>query len=93
MANRKIYVLNAWVVDANGAWHQYEGTPKTFDSKNYSDDIEKAQKRAKGEFSDIVGDMSKVDNRKVQTVTLVDESGFNIVDPFTDGTLAEPEQA
>lgn len=91
MANRKIFTLNAWTVDSTGAWHQYNGTPKTFDSKNYNDDIDKAQKRAKGEFSDIVGDMSKIDNRKIQTVTLVDESGFNIVQPFTDGTLFEEE--
>ena len=91
MANRKIFYLNAWVVDANGTWSQYSGTPKTFDSKNYSDDIEKASKRAKGEFSDIVGDMSKVDNRKLQCVTLQDENGTYIVNPFVDGTLLEPE--
>ena len=91
MANRKIFILNAFVVDANGAWHQYNGTPKTFDSKNYNDDVEKAQKRAKGEFSDIVGDMSKVDTRKIQTVTLTDESGFNVMPPFVDGSLYEPE--
>lgn len=89
---RKIFTLNAWIVDSNGTWNQYSGTPKTFDSKNYSNDIEKAQKRAKGEFSDIVGNMSKVDNRKLQTVTLVDESGFDIVTPFTDGTLVESEE-
>lgn len=83
----KIYTLNAWTVDANGTWHQYDGTPKTFNSKNYQDDADKALKRAKGEFSDIVGDMSKIDNRKIQTVTLCDESGFNVVNPFTDGTL------
>ena len=50
MANRKIFTLNAWTVDSTGAWHQYTGTPKTFDSKNYDDDIDKAQKRAKGKF-------------------------------------------
>lgn len=90
--NRKIFTLNAWVVDANGAWHQYDGTPKTFDSKNYDNDIGKAQKRAYGEFSDIVGDMSKVDTRMVQTVTLVDESGFDVVQPFADGSLSTPEE-
>ena len=91
MANRKIFTLNAWIVDANGTWNQYSGTQKTIDSKNYSGDIEKALKRAKGEFSDIVGDMSKIDSRKLQTVTLVAEDGFNVVDPFTDGTLYEPD--
>lgn len=98
MANRKIFYLNAWVVDANGTWSQFANsengisTPTTFDSKNYSDDIEKAQKRAKGAFSDIVGLMSKVDNRKLQCVTLQDESGTYIVDPFVDGSLLEPDE-
>ena len=98
MASRKILYLNAWVVDSNGTWSQFSNneknisTPTTFDSKNYQDDIEKAQKRAKGVFSDIVGLMSKVDNRKLQCVTLQDENGTYIIPPFIDGTLIEPEQ-
>ena len=88
---RKIFTVDAWVVDANGAWHQYTGTPKTFDSKNYADDIEKTLNRAKGEFYDISGAMCKVDNRKLQTVVLMAEDGFMPIDPFTMGTLTEPD--
>lgn len=93
MANRKIYVLNAWVVDANGAWHQYDGTPRTFDSRNYSDDPNIALKRAEGAYHEIVSAMCKIDNRKVQTVVLTAEDGFMSIPPFTSGTLAEPEPA
>lgn len=91
MANRKIYVLNAWVVDANGAWHQYDGTPRTFDSRNYNDDPNVALKRAEGAYHEIVGAMCKIDTRKVQTVVLTAEDGFMPIAPFSCGTLAEQE--
>ena len=73
---RKIYIVNAMVVDANGAFHIMDGYPKSFDSKNYSDDVEKAKRRADGDASDTWGDMCKIDTRQLQTVTLEDADGI-----------------
>lgn len=72
---RNIFIVNAQIVDANGSFSALSGYPKTFDSKNYSDDIDKARKRADGEFSDCWGDMCKRDDRQVQVVTLTDVHG------------------
>lgn len=87
---RKLYILMAWVVDANGAYHTLDGYPKLFDSKNYDNDPDKALLRAKGDFHDTIGNMCKVDNRKLQTIVLMGEDGF-IIDSFSTGNLAEPE--
>ena len=72
---RNIFIVNAQIVDANGSFSALPGYPKTFDSKNYSDDIDKARKRADGEFSDCWGAMCKRDDRQIQVVTLTDVYG------------------
>lgn len=72
---RNIFIVNAQIVDANGSFSALSGYPKTFDSKNYSDDIDKARKRADGEFSDCWGAMCKRDDRQIQVVTLTDVYG------------------
>ena len=89
---RKIFVLLAWIVDANGAYHTLDGYPKVFDSKNYGNDPAKALLRAKGDFHGTIGDMCKVDSRKIQTIILMGEDGF-VIDTFTTGSLAESEVA
>ena len=75
---RNIFIVNAQIVDANGAFHVVDGYPKTFDSNNYQNDIVKAQKRAEGDFSETWGAMCKRDDRMIQTVTLSTADGFQI---------------
>ena len=75
---RQIFIVDAMVVDANGTFNHLTGYPKVFDSKNYQDDIDKAQRRAEGDMSDTWGDMCKVDTRQIQTVTLTTVDGFQI---------------
>lgn len=87
---RQIYLVNAWIVDANGALHILDGYPKTFDSKNYGNDIEKSQRRAEGEFSEAWGAMCKRDDRQQQTVTLMTADGF-MLDKKSSGQLADVE--
>ena len=87
---RKIYLNTAFIIDANGAFHLMDGYPKTFDSKNYSDDAGKTYRRAVGDYHDVVGAMCKNDTRKVQTVNVVDETG-EIIESFTTGEL-NPEE-
>lgn len=75
---RQIFIVDAHIVDANGTFNYLEGYPKTFDSKNYGGDAEKAQKRAEGDMSEQWGKMCKVDTRQIQTVTLSTVDGFLI---------------
>jgi hypothetical protein len=75
---REIFIVQAHIVDANGTFNFLAGYPKTFDSKNYDGDIEKARRRAEGEFSDCWGAMCKRDDRTIQTVTLSMSDGYQL---------------
>lgn len=87
---RQIFIVNAYIVDANGAFNQLSGYPKTFDSNNYNNDTNKAQKRADGDASECWGAMCKRDDRKLQCVTLETVDGFQLYKKSM-GTLNEPE--
>lgn len=67
---REIYEVTAKIVDANGNYNTLSGYPKTFDSKNYNDDVDKTYKRAEGEWHDVMGVMSKRDDRLLQLALL-----------------------
>lgn len=75
---RQIFIVDAMIVDANGTFNRIEGYPKKFDSKNYGDDVDKAQRRAEGDMSEAWGAMCKVDSRWIQTVTLSTVDGFQL---------------
>lgn len=85
---RQIYIVNASIVDANGAWNTLNGYPKTFDSRSYDNDIDKTQKRAEGEFSETWGAMCKRDDRQQQTAMLYTADGF-VLDSKVDGRIAD----
>lgn len=72
---RNIFIINAQIVDSNGTHATLDGYPKKVDSKNYSDDVDKARKRADGEFAEAWAAMCKNDVRQIQTVTLEDVYG------------------
>lgn len=75
---RDIFIVEAHIVDANGTFSYLSGYPKTFDSKNYNDDIEKTRRRAEGDMSEVWGAMCKRDDRTIQTVTLSLVDGYQI---------------
>ena len=87
---RNIFIVNAQIVDANGAFHFLDGYPKTFDSNNYQGDVDKTQKRAEGDFSEAWGAMCKRDDRMIQTVTLSTVSGF-LLEKKTMGVFPDTE--
>ena len=89
--NRQIFIVNAYVVDANGTFNNISGYPKTFDSRSYNNDIDKAQRRAEGDASEAWGAMCKVDTRKVQTVTVTSIDGFQIFRKTVGNLYEEPE--
>ena len=85
---RNIFIVNAFIVDANGTFNNLQGYPKTFDSKNYSDNVDTAKKRAEGDMSEQWGAMCKRDDRMIQTVTLEDVSG-NVFERKSMGNFTE----
>ena len=88
---RQIFIVDAHIVDANGTFNNVQGYPKTFDSRNYQGDVDKAQHRAEGDMSEAWGAMCKIDTRQIQTVTLTTADGFQL-DRKTMGAFpAEPE--
>lgn len=75
---RNIFIVNAQIVDANGAFHFLDGFPQTVDSNSYEGDVNKARRRADGIFSEAWGAMCKVDTRLIQSVTLTDVHGAQL---------------
>ena len=91
---RNIFIVSAFVVDSNGTFSSVNGYPKTFDSKNYSDNVDTAKKRAEGDLSEQWGAMCKRDDRQIQTAMLSDVFG-NVLEKKSMGNFptVEPEQA
>ena len=88
----QIFIVNAQIVDANGAYANLSGYPKTFDSHLYGDDIDKAQRRAIGDMSETFGAMCKRDDRQLQTVLCMTADGF-VVEKRSIGRIADlPDQ-
>lgn len=85
---RNIFIVNAYVVDANGTFNNLSGYPKTFDSRSYGNDIGKAQQRAIGDMSEVFGAMCKVDTRQLQTAVVTTADGF-IVERKSIGQIAD----
>ena len=75
---RQIFIVDAFIVDANGTFNHLDNYPKKFDSRNYQDDIEKTRRRAEGDMSEVWGAMCKVDTRQIQTVALTDVFGYQL---------------
>ena len=75
---RQIFIVSAAIVDANGAYANLNGYPKTFDSHLYGDDIDKAQRRAIGDMSETFGAMCKRDDRQLQTAMVMTADGFQV---------------
>ena len=90
---REIFEVYAKIVDANGSYSTLSGYPKTFDSKNYDNDVAKAQQRAFGEFHACLGEMCKRDDRQVQIVMIFRASDGLVIAKEAIGRLAEVEAA
>lgn len=79
---RTVLIVNATQVvtseqNPQGLFSVVNGYPKTFDSRNYNDDLELTMKKAKSEYFDRLGIMYDDTNayRIMKTVTLETASG------------------
>ena len=86
---REIFEVYAKIVDANGSYNTLTGYPKTFDSKNYDNDIEKTLQRAYGEWHEALGAMCKVDSRQLQFAMIIRASTGQQIECQRIGALAE----
>ena len=69
---REIYVVNAKVVDAAGAYNDIQGYPISFDSHQNNDDIDKAEAKAYASYHSAcsAGNTAKANGRPLTIVTL-----------------------
>ncbi len=85
---RQIYEVYAKVVDGSGAYNTLSGYPKTFDSRNYDNDIDKTLMRATGEFATTWGQLCLREDRQLQMVMLMTADGF-VIDRKVIGQIAD----
>ncbi len=69
---RNIFIVDAYQVDGQGVYAHINGFPKPFDSESYGGNVDTALKRAQGSFADTWSGFCAVDNKQIQTVTLMD---------------------
>lgn len=86
---REIFVVNAYIVDANGTFSQLSGYPKSFDSKHYNNDVNRAEARAYSEYHEVLSAMYKADTRQVQICDVVQMSTGIILELRRVGKLAD----
>lgn len=86
---REIFEVDAKVVDANGNYNILSGYPKTFDSKNYNNDIDKAEKRALGDCYEVLSQMAKRDDRQLQIVRVTRISDLTNIAQYSFGEIAD----
>ena len=75
---RQIFIVSAQIVDSTGAFHFIDGYPKTFDSNNYNNDVQKAQRRAEGDAYEQWSAFCKRDDRLMQTVSVTTIDGYQV---------------
>ena len=90
---RAIYEVYARVVDANGTYNTLSGYPKTFDSKNYNNDVEKARNRAYGEYHSTLGTMYTRDDRQLQIAMIIYANTGMQIEMARIGEMAELAEA
>jgi len=93
MAKREIFEVVAKVVDSNGTFNPLTGYPKTFDSRSYNNDVEKAQQRAVGEWHNALGAMSVADTRQCQLAFVYRVSDGLVLGCEHIGVIADVEVA
>ena len=68
---QEVFVVNASIIDANGAFNNLSGYPKSFKSVSYNNDVEKARQRAIGDWHEVMGTFAKRDDRQIQYANVI----------------------
>ena len=75
---RQIFIVYANIIDSNGTFSIPTGYPKSFDSKNYGNDVDKTQNRALADAHGLLADMYTKDTRQLQLVKVETADGFEL---------------
>ena len=96
---RNIFIVNATQVvtsqaNPRGLLSVVSGYPKTFDSKDYNNDVDLTLRKAKADYHNRLGIMydDTNENRIMKTVTLEAADGFQSMAESIGGFTAEPEE-
>ena len=89
---REIFKVTAEIVDANGTYNALSGYPKTFDSRNYANDIEKTRQRAVGDWHEVLGAFAKRDDRQLQIAQVIQLSVGAVIENEYFGAIAKVEE-
>lgn len=89
MAKREIFEVTANIVDANGTYNALSGYPRTFDSKNYDNDIDRARRRAYADFYEALSAMGKRDDRQLQIAAIRQISDCIQIERQVFGAIAD----
>lgn len=95
---RNIFTVHATIVNENGVYSKVSGFPKEFDSASYADEThplpagnpKKAWRRAKAAAHTQLGLNYAVDNRRMQSVYIIQADGREVFSE-SEGSF-EPEQ-
>lgn len=89
---RNIFIVDSYLVDANGAFSHFQGFPQSFDSNNYDSNVDVALRRANSAFASQVAAINSAagDTRQIQMVTMCDIMGHQISRECV-GAFVEPE--
>lgn len=100
---RQIYIVDAYIVDANGGFSKLTKTvgsetityPRAFDSKHYNHDFEKTYRKADADASEIWADMQNNEaGRQLQYVSLHTLDGVVLSGyPKVRGQLSDTSEA
>jgi hypothetical protein len=93
----EIFIVNAYIVDANGNFNFLSGYPKPYDSKHYGNDVNNARCRALSDYYSVLSTMATRTDRQLQRANVivasngssVGESGFGSIADLPD---PEPEE-
>lgn len=92
-----IYLVTAYIVDANGAFNHLDGYPKSFDSKHNNNDPEKTRLSAMSDYFTVLSNMAKRSDRQLQRANVVNVQTSALEAEYSFGAIAdlpdaEPEE-
>ena len=89
--NRQIYIVDFKVMTKQGNYSSMSSYPKTFDSNDYQQDMDKTLRRAWSAYHKAISDAYAVDDRPLQAITITQMDGRQL-DYKSIPELFVPEQ-
>jgi len=86
---REIYQVNAMLVGSDNSFYVLDGYPKSFDSRSYSNDIDKTYRRAMGEYNNVLSTMYTRDDRPLQVANVIEVSHGTVIASTFIGEMPE----